>query len=654
MDAQADRRRTSLLLAGSIAFWIVLIVVVAALWSNGDEEAHREAPPGLPHDDTPSAPASGAPGFTPLCKGDASRNNALVGINLAGPSDWNTELPFVDEFKLSRKWISQKKGEKWGAGPELALDEHGWVRSLEKGCSAEAPMLTFEEHKPSGLYTILYEGRGDISIARGAAEVSRAPGRVVYRVATDGPGLFLRLTSTSPRDYIRDIRVILPDHEQTHRTAPFRPGFLETWRPLNTFRFMDWMKTNNSRVEQWDDRPKPTDATYTTAGVPLEVMVDLCNRQLVNPWFCIPHKATDEFVRAFAKLVRDSLDPTLHVYVEYSNELWNGMFAQAKYAGDQGTKLGLADKRWEAGWRYTARRSVEILGIWEAVFGSTDRLVRVIATQSANPFVSKQILDFEQAYRHADALAVAPYMSMNVRSTADREQMLYADEVARWSVDRVLAYVENVALAKSARNTKEQAAIAAERGLRLIAYEGGQHLVGVRGGENNEELTALFQQANRHPKMGELYEKYYDAWRATGGDLFCVFSSIGRWSKWGSWGLAEYWDTTPAEAPKLAATLSWTKANRLENAAATITGLDDATVRVGAAHVLAPVIEDDGASRMAVLSAWSSDDPQHVGFTDAGAAQTSVIVSRAGTYEVTLRVSDGFARSNRTITLTAE
>ena len=31
-----------------------------------------------------------------------------LGINLNGPADWNTELPFVDVFRLSRPWISQR------------------------------------------------------------------------------------------------------------------------------------------------------------------------------------------------------------------------------------------------------------------------------------------------------------------------------------------------------------------------------------------------------------------------------------------------------------------------------------------------------------------------------------------------------------------
>ena len=33
-----------------------------------------------------------------------------LGMNLSGPADWNTELPFVDVFRLSRRWVSQKEG----------------------------------------------------------------------------------------------------------------------------------------------------------------------------------------------------------------------------------------------------------------------------------------------------------------------------------------------------------------------------------------------------------------------------------------------------------------------------------------------------------------------------------------------------------------
>ena len=35
-------------------------------------------------------------------------------------ADWNTELPFVDVFRMSRPWISQKQGARFGE--EISLD----------------------------------------------------------------------------------------------------------------------------------------------------------------------------------------------------------------------------------------------------------------------------------------------------------------------------------------------------------------------------------------------------------------------------------------------------------------------------------------------------------------------------------------------------
>jgi len=63
-----------------------------------------------------------------------------LGMNLHGPADWNTELPFVDVFRLARPWISQEEGRPWGQGPELDLGEHGWVKRLAPDCRAETPI----------------------------------------------------------------------------------------------------------------------------------------------------------------------------------------------------------------------------------------------------------------------------------------------------------------------------------------------------------------------------------------------------------------------------------------------------------------------------------------------------------------------------------
>jgi hypothetical protein len=480
-----------------------------------------------------------------------------LGINLAGPADWNTELPFVDAFRLSRAWISQKRGEAWGKGPKLDIDEHGWVRRLEPGCFAETPLCTIDGgHYPSGDWTVLWEGEGKLQLSKGKV-LSSSPGRMVATIDSQGGGFFLRLLETNPASPVHNIRVIMPGFTADDADRnPWHPRFLDRWRGVACVRFMDFQETNNSPQRQWSDRSRIDDATFTRDGIPIELLCDLANRIDADAWFCIPHQADDTYVREFARLVKAKLAPRRKAYVEYSNEVWNGQFQQHRYAGEQGRKLGLAEKPWEAAWRYTARRSGEIFRIWEDVFGGHDRLVRVLPSQAANSFVAKQVLGWQDAGRHADALAIAPYVSMNIPERGDR---LTAAEVAEWTVDRFLDYVESHALPESIRWMQENKKVADQYGLKLISYEAGQHFVGVGGAENNQQLTKLLHAANAHPRMREIYRKYYAAWEDSGGDLLCHFSSVGAWSKWGSWGLLQYADDDPSAAPKFAATMEWAR-----------------------------------------------------------------------------------------------
>lgn len=494
-----------------------------------------------------------------------------LGINLNGPDDWNTEIPFVDVFRLARKWISQKEGAAWGKGPALDLDENGWVRSLEPGCWAETPILSVSGRMPAGIYTVLYEGSGKLRIKGSDAAkivvIEESEGRMLLDVTptpVSGDGsLFVEIRESDPKNYIRNIRILLPGSEKTYLENPFRPGFLETWKGMAAFRFMDWMKTNNSKITKWSERPTLKSAIWTgEGGVPVEIMVDLANRQKADAWFCMPHQADDDYVRNFATLVKEKLDPSLKVYVEYSNEVWNSMFDQCKWANEQGLKQGLSKLPWEAGWKFYAKRSLEIFKIWEDVFAGSDRLITVLSTQAGNVYVGEQILEYQNAGKKAKALAIAPYVGFNIPEKSDSDKEFTAAEVARWSVDRVMQEMMNTRLPEALKSIEEHKALADRYGLTLIGYEGGQHAVGILGGENNDQLTALLHQANRSKAMGELYTAYLDAWSSHGGDLFAHFSSIGRWSKWGSWGLMEYYNSNPKDYPKFQATMRWAKQQR--------------------------------------------------------------------------------------------
>jgi hypothetical protein len=480
-----------------------------------------------------------------------------LGMNLNGPADWNTELPFVDVFRLSRRWISQRQGAAWGQGPELALDAHGWVTRLEPECSAEAMLCTINGgHYPAGDYTVIYEGEGKLETGGAASVAKPEPGRMILHVNPQRGGFSIKLVATNPQNPLRNLRVIMPGFEDIWRAEPFHPVFLKRWAGLSCLRFMDWMKTNDSQQRVWSDRPTPEDATFTTKGVALEWMIDLCNRLQSAPWFCLPHLADDDYIREFALLVKRRLDPSLKIYVEYSNEVWNGQFEQSRWAGAQGIKLGFAEKPWEGAWRFTAVRSVQMFKLWEEVFGGTTRLVRVLPSQAASPHVSGQVLEFQEAWKHADALAIAPYVTCNVGKSGEKNREAI---VEKWTVDDALDYLENTALPESVKWIEDSQRVAGKYGLKLLAYEGGQHMVGIGGVENNDVITRLLQAANDAPRLAEVYRKYFAAWSQAGGDLFCYFASVSSWSKWGSWGILQYYDSPEAQSPKFTATMRWAK-----------------------------------------------------------------------------------------------
>lgn len=483
--------------------------------------------------------------------------DTVIGTNLHRVIDWGTAWPFVDIFKIARPWFSNRAGAPFGQGGPLNLTPQGWVASLNPGQWADTIMFSSSAFYPAGQYVLLYDGEGTIQFLSNSATItSQSPGRMVLNVTPRVGGIELRLAATNPANPVRNIRLIMPGFEGTYQTQPFHPLFLERLARFKAIRFIDWMRTNGSPVVNWADRATLDSATQATdRGVALEYMIQLANTLQANPWFNMPHAASDDYVRRFATMVRDQLNPSLRVYIEYSNETWNVQFGQAAYVQQRGMELGLAGDSFTAGLRYHARRAVEIFTIWEQVFGGRNRLVRVLASQSVNPATGQQVMDWQNAYQHADALAIAPYFGGRQGAPENVASTL------RMTVDQVL----DVALASIRDNNPngvrwqmtQNRANAISRGLDLIAYEGGQHLVGFNGAENNEQLAALFIAANRHPRMRQLYLEYLNQWRMIGGGLFNHWNEVSGYSRFGSWGALEYQNQDPTTAPKYQALMEF-------------------------------------------------------------------------------------------------
>ena len=487
----------------------------------------------------------------------AVKADAKLGINLAGLADWGTEFPFVNLMHTSRDWVSQPKEGAWGSGPKLQLDEHGWIKYLEAGCHAEKTLCSLDSNQiPKGEYLVFYEGEGEMRVY-GLPLLKNKSGQFSLKVNGKKNGLTIEIVKTNPQNYIRNIRVIMPGFEKIYADNPWHPAFLKRWSGIACLRFMDFMQTNNSTQVAWQNRPKLQDASYAKKGVPVELMVDLATRLNTDAWFCMPHLADDDYIKAFATMVNQQLKPELKAWVEYSNEVWNGGFKQHDYAAKLGKSARFSLKEWETAWKYNAFRSVQIFDIWNEVYGKQGqaRIVRVLSSQAVSDYASTQILDFNEAANHADVLAIAPYLSFIIGTQTDNA--LNDKAVARWSLDQLFTHLNQAVLPEYSYWLSKQAKVANEYGLKLVAYESGQHLVGVGGAENDEKLNDLFYRANADARMGELYTQSLSLWTKLGGDLNCSYCSVSSWSKWGSWGLLQYYNDSAKSAPKFMACIQW-------------------------------------------------------------------------------------------------
>ncbi len=510
-----QQRRLHLLASAALAGIVVCGVVFAAACSSANADARAtiaKAPP---------RPAHPSP----------------LGTNLAPLVDWGTERPFVDLMKQARGWISSD-GTRWDDGRTIAVDASGWPTQLAAGQIARA-LVAWDVPTPKDNYVVTWTGTGTIDTAPQAA-TSMAEHRATF--TCDGGNIAITITATDPKDPIKNIRVVATQFDVMTPVPTFHPAFLQALSPFSVLRFMDWMHTNDGAIAGFSTRALPSDASYAGKGVPVEVMIDLCNALGVDGWFTVPHSWSDDDVRGFAQLLHERLRPQLHAWIEHSNEVWNSMFVQAHYADSRGGAL--SKDAFLGRLRFHSQRTVQLMNIFDAVFAADRaRVVRVMGSMASNPWVSEQELEYQQAAAHVDVLAIAPYFG---GSLGDADQ---------WQRVRALSTTEmNAELTASLAQAREwmvaQKKVAERFGVALVAYEGGQHLVGVGVAANDDQLTHVLTRANSDPHMKDAYLSYLAMWRAAGGTLFVHYTSVMRPTKFGAWGAKEHIEQPRTAAPK--------------------------------------------------------------------------------------------------------
>lgn len=520
----ANRKRAVLLLAISGS--------AAALLTNGGPPRTPTPTPTPTPAPAPTPTPAPAPAPTPTPSG-----SRIGGTNLATAAYWSGERDFMN-LVMGDQWRRAVNGIILGYLDPSRIDPvSGAVRSLAPNESASL-MLT----PPAGVSNRLpirctWQGQGTMSAGGSVAEVVSGPSQMDFKYTSNRPTTSLAWVSVTTTNPANPLRALDCRETSAPRSTVFAPEFLNMLRPFGVLRFMDWQNTNANLGGRWNERTSPTSITHgRKEGVAIEHLVALSRELNADPWLHVPYNADPDYIRRYAQLVHDTLPADRKVYVELSNEVWNYGFPVATQAQTEGLAMGLSPVPFRALlYRYT-QKARAAHAIWAQVFADRPgKLVRVLGSQSANPWVAEQMMAYQGTGPAIDALATAPYFSYDptlIPPATDPAQKLNLI---------MLALGENVnfTLTRDAGNT----AIARQYGKRHIAYEAGQHV------KLPNDLP-LLRTIQTDPRMYNLYRTYAQRWYQANRDLMMFFNSTSAISIYGAWGMREYAGQPIGQTPK--------------------------------------------------------------------------------------------------------
>lgn len=466
-----------------------------------------------------------------------------VGVNVEAVSDYSRSFMFADAMKSARRFGTV--GSPWDeAAP---VDEQGWPVG-----DAAATVVVVDNVGPTPIRidgTYKFSARGQVIVSPVASDAYVTNWQ--YDASTDTttadvvvrPGAnALHLNFRGDPDGAKEMQLWRPG---TVPGQTFTDEFLQSLEGVQTLRMMDFARTNTTQVREWADRALPTDATQAleSKGAAWEYAIELANTLDKDLWVNVPVLASDDYVAQMAALLRDTLEPGLKVYVEYSNELWNFAFqqfqgnydaAQAEVAINQyDLNWDRADNTYQYAWRRVAKRLVEIKDVFAGVYGweaINDTVRPVLASQIGWSYVLKDQLDYLEHRFGTDlsqqiyAVAGAPYMSIG--DTLSHSASLTVDQI-------FMALNEN--LAGMQEGIQKYEVLANNHRVNYLYYEGGIDLQGNTGGN----FYGAKLPANYDPRMYDLVRSYLVNAFNNGVDGVMYYSQISTYTPWGTWGLTD-------------------------------------------------------------------------------------------------------------------
>ena len=489
---------------------------------------------------TPPAPPTPTPSPAPVI---VTKPQFEIGINVASSVYYGSERIFANLAQGAGGWKDPTAG--WGSTAPARLGTNGFPIVDGQSFALVAPRQVWAG-QPATI-TCTWEGAGTLRVdgmTRAGLSASGQSFTVSGFDRSKGsyPGLLLYLNGTSAA---KPFGALDCREAGLQTVGQFEKTYVDEMAAFKLLRFLDWSNTNgNPASVTLANRATPGRAGMD--GVAIETQVDLANAAGTNAWFTIAYNADEAYVRAVGELVRDRLAKGHRAYFELSNEVWNFAFPVARQAMNEGLAQTppLSTDPYSNNPLGYAMKAIWFHKILTDVYKADPaRLVRVVASQSDNSGSARTILGFRDLATWTDALAIAPYFGHGFFNAPD-------DKPTPADLDRLFVKLEAQRVTAIAR-AKENKATADKYGKRLIAYEGGQHIIPTNPAAQGEVYTAM----QRDKRMGEIYDRYFAEWKTISPDLFTVYSATGGIGQYGAWGIREYAGQPIAETPKRRAVL---------------------------------------------------------------------------------------------------
>ena len=516
----------------------------------------------------------------------ASPFSGRLGVEASGDA-------FVDLAKQSYRWQKADGHGGWAALERSDVDAHGWPRSDSRWVFDARPCAEWtgqiddpEAHRVdySGVYHGSFHGKASLAVGGGSFVLGKAeyePGtnRTVFTLTIPKPGpghgLILLDFRDTQRDAgspmqtgVADFKLIRPGYASDSQEI-FTREYLACLRSaaFSTIRFMNVTNTNgnvewgndHTRTQPWSNRKLASDAAVEAIGPlnkkdgwPWEYATALCNEVGMDMWLDIPASADDDYIRQLAQLLKAQLEPTLNVYIEHSNEIWNFGFIQYawnKARANEEVKAGTArydfdhcgnDELW--GQRRHAQRVKDAVDIFATVFGKSEinhRIRGVLAGVTADPdgfFVDGRLpgmLEYLQATGQPPkesiyAIAMPAYYG---GKAASGEPGTESDKA-----DQIIAGMEaGIRQAEKERMAAVQLARHFELPGGLCAYESGPDIGGGKVANIGSRIQAI-----RDPRQKALFEtNLTEEFWGGGGNLAMQFTLSAPYGRFGAYGLTD-------------------------------------------------------------------------------------------------------------------